>query len=69
MRDIDAIEMAYNNGKGKGYVEGWNDAIEYITETIMSKFLKKRGLNTDHQRISEITESKKGENENDKSVD
>lgn len=61
MREIDAIEIAYNNGKEKGYIDGWNDAIDYIRKKY-EKIAKKRGLNTDHQKLSEVTEQIRKEN-------
>lgn len=60
MKQTDACELAYKNGHQKGYVEGWNEAIDYIYGTL-SIFVKKRGINTDNQKINTNTEEKSDE--------
>ena len=62
MKLYDYEEQAVKNSYDRGYADGWNEAVEYI-RTNYEKIVKKRGLDTDRQRLSKKTI--KGENEND----
>ena len=61
MKQYDMEEQAVKNAYEKGKIDGWNEAIEYINITF-EKTAKKKGINTDAQKLSEV-------NNNDKNLD